>query len=105
LLDEASQLSLNDFEMLKVLGKGTFGKVMLARDKRSSDLVAIKILKKEVIMAKDEVTHTLTENAVLQSTQHPFLTGIMILCLYSHRFRSSRLLPDEGPVVFRYGVC
>jgi len=27
-------------------------------------------------MAKDEVTHTLTENAVLQSTQHPFLTGL-----------------------------
>jgi len=73
---EGPQLCLNDFEMMKVLGKGTFGKVMLARDKRSSELVAIKILKKDVIMAKDEVTHTLTENAVLQSTQHPFLTGL-----------------------------
>jgi len=72
----AQQLSLNDFEMMKVLGKGTFGKVMLARDKRLGELVAIKILKKEVIMAKDEVTHTLTENAVLQSTHHPFLTGL-----------------------------
>jgi len=75
-LEEPDQLSLNDFEMMKVLGKGTFGKVMLARDKKTGELVAIKILKKEVIMAKDEVTHTLTENAVLQSTQHPFLTGL-----------------------------
>jgi len=74
--DDSQQLSLNDFEMMKVLGKGTFGKVMLARDKRNNDLVAIKILKKEVIMQKDEVTHTLTENAVLKSTQHPFLTGL-----------------------------
>ena len=49
---------------------------MLARDRRNKELVAIKILKKEVIMQKDEVTHTLTENAVLQSTQHPFLTGL-----------------------------
>ncbi len=78
--DPDSQLGLTDFEMMKVLGKGTFGKVMLARDKRSSELVAIKILKKEVIMAKDEVTHTLTENAVLKSTQHPFLTGACV-CL------------------------
>ena len=34
----------------------------------------MKILKKDVIVAKDEIAHTLTENRVLQSTKHPFLT-------------------------------
>jgi RAC serine/threonine-protein kinase len=82
IFSEPDQLSLNDFEMMKVLGKGTFGKVMLARDKKTGELVAIKILKKEVIMAKDEVTHTLTENAVLQSTQHPFLTGLISVLFF-----------------------
>ena len=60
--------------MLKVLGKGTFGKVVLCREKLTSEIFAMKILKKDVIVAKDEIAHTLTENRVLQSTKHPFLT-------------------------------
>ena len=65
---------MDDFEMLKVLGKGTFGKVVLCREKNTNEIFAMKILKKDVIVAKDEIAHTLTENKVLQSTKHPFLT-------------------------------
>ena len=65
---------MDDFEMLKVLGKGTFGKVMLCREKATQEIFAMKILKKDVIVAKDEIAHTLTENRVLQMAKHPFLT-------------------------------
>lgn len=56
-----------------MLGKGTFGKVILCREKGTGKLFAIKILKKEVIIQKDEVKHTMAENRVLQKTNHPFL--------------------------------
>uniref|UniRef100_A0A8C8FHK2 non-specific serine/threonine protein kinase n=1 Tax=Oncorhynchus tshawytscha TaxID=74940 RepID=A0A8C8FHK2_ONCTS len=66
--------TMNDFDYLKLLGKGTFGKVILVKEKASGTYYAMKILKKEVIIAKDEVAHTLTESRVLKNTRHPFLT-------------------------------
>uniref|UniRef100_A0AAY4CX55 non-specific serine/threonine protein kinase n=1 Tax=Denticeps clupeoides TaxID=299321 RepID=A0AAY4CX55_9TELE len=66
--------TMHDFEYLKLLGKGTFGKVILVKEKATGRYYAMKILKKEVIVAKDEVAHTLTENRVLQNSKHPFLT-------------------------------
>ncbi|XP_074600937.1 AKT serine/threonine protein kinase [Brevipalpus obovatus] len=70
------KISLDDFEFIKILGKGTFGKVILCREKSSRALYAMKVLKKEVIVQKDEVTHTLTENKVLKTTKHPFLISL-----------------------------
>ena len=46
----------------------------MCREKATGDIMAMKILKKDVIVAKDEIAHTLTENRVLQMTNHPFLT-------------------------------
>ncbi|KAK3802703.1 hypothetical protein RRG08_001966 [Elysia crispata] len=76
LVEHKKKVSLDDFDFLKVLGKGTFGKVIMCKEKATNQLYAIKILKKAVIIAKDEVAHTLTENRVLQTTNHPFLTQL-----------------------------
>jgi hypothetical protein len=56
----------------------------MCRDKETGAIMAMKILKKDVIVAKDEIAHTLTENRVLQMTNHPFLTvGIVPAVLAS----------------------
>uniref|UniRef100_A0AC35GFI0 Uncharacterized protein n=1 Tax=Panagrolaimus sp. PS1159 TaxID=55785 RepID=A0AC35GFI0_9BILA len=74
--DKRSRVTLDDFEFIKMLGVGSFGKVILSREKRSGKLYAIKILKKTVVVNKEEVAHTMTENRVLQKCKHPFLTEL-----------------------------
>lgn len=70
------KITLEKFEFVKVLGKGTFGKVVLSREKATGKLYAMKILKKNLILQRDEVAHTSTENQVLKKTKHPFLTAL-----------------------------
>jgi classical protein kinase C len=73
------KIGLNDFNFLAVLGKGNFGKVMLAEEKRSGNLYAIKVLKKEFIIENDEVESTKSEKRVFLAAareRHPFLLGL-----------------------------
>ncbi|WVR05958.1 hypothetical protein IAU60_002985 [Kwoniella sp. DSM 27419] len=73
------KVGLDDFNFLAVLGKGNFGKVMLAEEKTSSNLYAIKVLKKEFIIENDEVESTQSEKRVFLAAaqeRHPFLLGL-----------------------------
>jgi len=68
------KVTLEDFDLLKVLGKGGFGKVMLVRKKNSTDIYAMKVLKKEAVIRRNQVQHTKTETHILKQIRHPFLT-------------------------------
>jgi RAC serine/threonine-protein kinase len=67
------QKSLKDFEMLKVLGAGHFGKVVLCREKSTGHPYAMKLIKKANISGRKELQHTLDEKQFLQKLVHPFL--------------------------------
>ncbi|KAF9330826.1 Serine/threonine kinase [Linnemannia elongata] len=70
---------LNDFHFLAVLGKGNFGKVMLAEDKKDGAVYAIKALKKESIVKSDEIESARSEKRIYQvanKERHPFLTTL-----------------------------
>jgi classical protein kinase C len=74
-----TRIGLDHFNFLAVLGKGNFGKVMLAETKATKQLYAIKVLKKEFIIENDEVESTRSEKRVFliaNKERHPFLLNL-----------------------------
>ncbi|KAI8896809.1 kinase-like domain-containing protein [Globomyces pollinis-pini] len=72
-------VGLEDFTFMAVLGKGNFGKVMLAQEKFTHNFYAIKVLKKEFILEHDEVESTKAEKRCFQvatKANHPFLVNL-----------------------------
>lgn len=76
LTKESKPLSIDDFDLLKVIGKGSFGKVMQVRKKDTGKIYALKSIRKAHIVNKMEVTHTLAEKFVLSRVNSPFIVPL-----------------------------
>uniref|UniRef100_A0A8D0AW72 protein kinase C n=1 Tax=Sander lucioperca TaxID=283035 RepID=A0A8D0AW72_SANLU len=72
-------LSLQDFRLIAVLGRGHFGKVLLSEYKKTGTMYAIKALKKGDIVARDEVESLMCEKRIFEVvnlSHHPFLVNL-----------------------------
>ncbi|EDO64531.2 AGAP007587-PB [Anopheles gambiae str. PEST] len=72
-------MCMDSFRLLSVLGRGHFGKVILAQYKHTGEYFAIKALKKGDIIARDEVESLLSEKRIFEvanTMRHPFLVNL-----------------------------
>ncbi|KAL0105509.1 hypothetical protein PUN28_016878 [Cardiocondyla obscurior] len=72
-------MTLDNFKLLSVLGRGHFGKVILSQYRNTGEYFAIKALKKGDIIARDEVESLLSEKRIFEvanTTRHPFLVNL-----------------------------
>jgi protein kinase A len=65
--------SLGDFDLLRTLGTGSFGRVHLVQSKHNQRFYAIKVLKKAQVVKMKQVEHTNDERRMLGEVKHPFL--------------------------------
>ncbi|KAH6687254.1 camp-dependent protein kinase [Plectosphaerella plurivora] len=65
--------TLQDFEMLRTVGTGSFGRVHLVQSKHNQRFYAVKVLKKAQVVKMKQVEHTNDERRMLAEVKHPFL--------------------------------
>ncbi|KAJ3448919.1 ribosomal protein S6 KINASE [Anaeramoeba flamelloides] len=73
---QTDKVSLKDFQLISVIGRGTYGKVMLVKKKDTEEVYAMKSLQKGMLADHQQISHTMSERNVLMRVNHPFLVGL-----------------------------
>jgi serum/glucocorticoid-regulated kinase 2 len=117
-------LNIDDFDLIKIVGKGAFGKVLLVKKKvgaGTNQIYAMKVLKKTDVIDKGQVEHTNAEQAILREIKHPFVVGLrfsfqnhdklyLITDYYSggnlfHHLRKSTTFTEERAKFYTAELC
>mmetsp|Transcript_6662 Transcript_6662/g.11212 ORF Transcript_6662/g.11212 Transcript_6662/m.11212 type:complete len:128 (+) Transcript_6662:214-597(+) len=69
-------ISIEAFLIIKVIGRGSFGKVYLVQKKDSGHYFAMKTLKKEMILKHQQKVNTQAERLILEKLSHPFIVQL-----------------------------
>ncbi|WFC97467.1 serine/threonine protein kinase, AGC [Malassezia yamatoensis] len=71
-----SAVSAQDFQHIKLLGKGDVGRVYLVQEKQSKRLYAMKVLSKSEMVKRNKIKRVLAEQAILVGSNHPFIVPL-----------------------------
>jgi serine/threonine protein kinase len=76
MLNPTIKISKDDFHLIKVIGRGTFGKVFMVRKKDTNVIYAMKVLKKEQIASRNLRVKTKAEREILEKIKNPFIVDL-----------------------------
>ena len=69
-------MTVKDFEPLSIIGRGAFGEVRLCKVKETGEIVAIKKMKKEEMISKNQVNHVRAERDILANAEDKWIVGL-----------------------------
>ena len=78
------EVKSEDFKILKILGRGSFGKVCLVEYLPTNEIYAMKSLKKDLLIQEEKIESTLLEKEILETTNHPFIIKL-IFCFQTEQ--------------------
>ncbi|XP_022338968.2 atypical protein kinase C-like isoform X1 [Crassostrea virginica] len=74
---DSHQVTLDQFELLRVIGRGSYAKVLMVEQKRTKRVYAMKVIKKELVNEDEDIDWVQTEKHVFETaTNYPFLVGL-----------------------------
>ena len=74
---KSNMVSLADFDLIKVIGRGSYAKVLMVELKSTKRIYAMKVIKKELVTDDEDIDWVQTEKHVFETaSNHPFLVGL-----------------------------
>ena len=73
---QEEKMDIDQFNVLSLIGKGAFGKVMLVEMKSDHKKYALKMIEKKKVLDMDELEHTMNERNILMKLKNPFLVNL-----------------------------
>lgn len=80
-----NKITIDDFSILKVIGKGSYGKVLQVKKKDDGHIYAMKVLKKKYMRKKNQVEHIKTERQILELMEFPFIIKLRYAFQNEHK--------------------
>uniref|UniRef100_A0A3B3WY85 protein kinase C n=1 Tax=Poecilia mexicana TaxID=48701 RepID=A0A3B3WY85_9TELE len=91
-LSQGTTLGLGDFELIRVIGRGSYAKVLLVRLKKNEQVFAMKVVKKELVHDDEDIDWVQTEKHVFeQASTNPFLVGLHSCFQTESRFYAAEI--------------
>ncbi|KAJ3589400.1 hypothetical protein NHX12_010245 [Muraenolepis orangiensis] len=73
--DETNDINFDHFQILRAIGKGSFGKVCIVQKKDTKKMYAMKYMNKLKCVERNEVRNVLKELQIMKNLEHPFLVN------------------------------
>ena len=71
------EVKLEDFKILKIIGRGSFGKVSLVEYIPTNEIYAMKSLKKDILIEQEQIENTILEKNILENINYPLLCNLI----------------------------
>eukprot|EP00347_Sterkiella_histriomuscorum_P013818 403363248 len=90
------RVKLEDFNIIKVVGRGAYGKVYKAKFKRDNEIYAIKAIKKDYLIQHDSLQYAILERKIMTRLRHPNIISLQYAFQNSKRFYMVFEFMDAG---------
>ncbi len=99
------KLIIDDFVIIKLIGRGTYGKVFLVRKKDSSEILAMKVLKKKEMLIKDQILNVKTEKRIMEILDFPFINKLKYAFQNKYKLYLLTEFCQGGELFFHLNKC
>ena len=71
------RVQFKDFDIVEIIGEGSFGRVYKGMKKDNGQVFALKVMKKMDLLSKNQVKYALSEARIMKSLQHPYILDLV----------------------------